>query len=121
MKKKILVADDEPQIVELVKLSLGDKYEYLTAYNGEETINQIHKNNPDLILLDIMMPKMDGYQVLTIIKKDNRFKHIPIIFLTAKGEWNDKMKALAIGASADYITKPFDPDDLVERVGSVFP
>ncbi|MCF7862233.1 response regulator [Candidatus Woesearchaeota archaeon] len=118
--KNVLIVDDEPQIVELVKLSLGDNYKYLTAFNGEEALEKLKKSRPDLILLDIMMPKVNGYQVLTKLKADPNLKKIPIIFLTAKGEWNDKMKALALGASSDYITKPFDPDDLKQRVRNVF-
>lgn len=119
-KKKVLVVDDEEHIVNLVKLTLESDFEVFGAYSGKEALENAKKHSPDLILLDIMMPEMDGYEVMRAMRKDDDLKKIPVIFLTAKGEWNDKMKALALGGSADYITKPFEPDDLLRRTRTAF-
>jgi len=117
-KKKVLIVDDESYIVNLIKLSLEEKYDVFEAMSGPEALEKIDDHSPHLVLLDIMMPKMSGYEVLEELKKKAHTKDLPVIFLTAKGGWDDKMKALSLGGSHDYITKPFDPDDLLKRVDS---
>ena len=82
-KKKILVADDEPEIVDIVKRMLEDEYEVITAYDGEEALRKAKKEKPDLILLDILMPKLDGWETLKKLKEDEELKNIPVSMLTA--------------------------------------
>lgn len=115
-KKRILVVDDEVDLVETVRFSLElEGFEILVAYNGEEALNQARKEHPDLILLDLMLPKLDGYKVCRLLKFDERYKHIPILMLTAKTQDKDKAIGLETGAN-EYITKPFDMDDLMKKV-----
>jgi two-component system alkaline phosphatase synthesis response regulator PhoP len=115
-KKRILVVDDEVDLVETVRFSLElEGYEVLVAYNGEEALNQARKENPDLILLDLMLPKLDGYKVCRLLKFDERYKHIPILMLTAKIQEKDKITGMETGAN-EYITKPFDMDELMKKV-----
>lgn len=115
-RKRILVVDDEIDLVETVRFSLElEGYEILVAYNGEEALNQARKEHPDLILLDLMLPKLDGYKVCRLLKFDERYKHIPILMLTAKTQDKDKVLGLETGAN-EYITKPFDMDDLIKKV-----
>jgi DNA-binding response OmpR family regulator len=114
--KKILVVDDEPDLVETVRFSLElEGYQVLAAYNGEDGLNQARKDSPDLILLDLMLPKLDGYKVCRLLKFDERYKHIPILMLTAKAQEKDKILGKETGAD-DYMTKPFDIDQLMEKV-----
>ncbi len=115
-KKRILVVDDEVDLVETVRFSLElEGYDVLVAYNGEEALNQARKENPDLILLDLMLPKLDGYKVCRLLKFDERFKHIPILMLTAKIQEKDKVTGMETGAN-EYITKPFEMDELMKKV-----
>jgi DNA-binding response OmpR family regulator len=115
-KKRILVVDDEVDLVETVRFSLElDGWDVLVAYNGEEGLNQARKENPDLILLDLMLPKLDGYKVCRLLKFDERYKHIPILMLTAKTQEKDKIIGKETGAD-EYITKPFDMDELIKKV-----
>ncbi len=115
-KKRILVVDDEVDLVETVRFSLElEGYEVLVAYNGEEALNQARKENPDLILLDLMLPKLDGYKVCRLLKFDERYKHIPILMLTAKTQEKDKATGMETGAN-EYITKPFEMDELMKKV-----
>lgn len=112
---KILIVDDEEKIRELIKLNLEVAgYNCYEACDGEEALKMCEENNYDLVLLDIMMPKVDGYQVAEVLIK----KYIPIIFLSAKDSTLDKVKGLKIGAD-DYITKPFETIELLARVESV--
>ena len=114
--KKILVVDDEVDLVETVRFPLEiEGYNVLVAYNGEEALNQARKENPDLILLDLMLPKLDGYKVCRLLKFDERYKHIPILMLTAKTQEKDKVLGMETGAD-EYITKPFDVSDLLKKV-----
>src|SRR4030066_381722 len=114
--KKILLVDDEVDLVETVRFPLEmEGYHVLVSYNGEDALNQARKENPDLILLDLMLPKLDGYKVCRLLKFDERYKHIPILMLTAKTQEKDKMLGAETGAD-EYITKPFDIDDLVEKI-----
>src|SRR3989337_127200 len=115
--KKILLADDEKDIVEFLQYNLKQEgFNVITAYDGMETLNKI-KENPDLIILDIMMPKMDGFEVCRRIRDMNGYEHTPIIFLTAKSGEVDEIKGLELGAS-DYIQKPISPKKLIARVKS---
>src|SRR5690606_29608380 len=114
---KVLLIEDDPNIVELIKLYL-DKigFSYIAAYDGEEGLDLYYKESPDCILLDIMLPKMNGWEVCKAIRLED--KHVPIIMLTGKGETYDIINGLEIGAD-DYIVKPFDPNELTARVKSV--
>lgn len=115
-KKTILVVDDEPDIVKLVEISLKlGNYEVLKAYNGSEALDLLKTHHPDLILLDIMMAGLSGYEVCEKIKQDPNLKDIPVVMLTAKSQKNDAEKGLEVGAD-DYIIKPFDPYELSEQV-----
>jgi len=115
-QKKILVVDDEPDLVETIRFPLEiEGFNVLVSYNGEDALNQARKENPDLILLDLMLPKLDGYKVCRLLKFDERYKHIPILMLTAKTQEKDKLLGKETGAD-EYITKPFDIDDLMKRV-----
>ena len=115
-RKKILVVDDEKDILELLKYNLErEGYEVLKTMTGEETLELVKKEPPDLIILDLMLPGLDGLEVCKILKKDIRREAIPIIMLTAKGEDSDIIVGLGLGAE-DYITKPFSPKVLIARV-----
>jgi DNA-binding response OmpR family regulator len=115
-QKKILVVDDEADLVETIRFPLEmEGFHVLVSYNGEDALNQARKENPDLILLDLMLPKLDGYKVCRLLKFDERYKHIPILMLTAKTQEKDKLLGKETGAD-EYITKPFDIDDLMKRV-----
>ena len=114
--KKILLVDDEVDLVETVRFPLEmEGYHVLVSYNGEDALNQARKENPDLILLDLMLPKLDGYKVCRLLKFDERYKHIPIFMLTAKTQEKDKVLGMETGAD-EYITKPFEIDYLMEKV-----
>lgn len=114
--KKILIVDDEEDLVETVRFPLEmEGYHVLVSYNGEDALNQARKENPDLILLDLMLPKLDGYKVCRLLKFDDRYKHIPILMLTAKTQEKDKTLGMETGAN-EYITKPFEMDDLIKKV-----
>ncbi len=113
---KILVVDDEPTIVELIEESLHiEGYETSRAYSGEEALDALAKDPPDLVLLDLMLPGMDGYEVCRQMQKDVRLSQIPVIMLTAKSAVADKVSGYQKGAD-DYITKPFDTEELLVRV-----
>lgn len=114
--KKVLIVDDEPHIVELVRVCLEDTdYEVLEAYDGEEALEKAYKEKPDLILLDVMMPKMDGFEVCKALKTNKATHAIPVVFLTAKGQEVDKIKGFQSGADS-YMTKPFSPLRLLSEL-----
>jgi two-component system alkaline phosphatase synthesis response regulator PhoP len=116
---KILVVDDEVYILHILDFILGaENYDVITASNGEQALQKVRDENPDLIVLDIMMPKLDGYETCRIIKNDPKTKSIPVILLTAKGREVDQKLGKEVGAS-DYITKPFSPSKLIERVQAI--
>jgi len=118
-KKRILVIEDEQQLVKAIKIRLEySGYEVLIAGNGQEGLDQVCRQNPDLILLDAMMPKMDGYQVCGSLKADSRYNKIPIIMLTAKAQEEDKRLGEKVGADA-YIAKPFDHKVLIETISKL--
>jgi two-component system response regulator VicR len=113
MSKKILIVDDEKNIVDILKFNLNKEgYETIEAFDGEQGINLALNENPDLILLDVMLPKADGFEVCTRIRKTSS---TPILMLTAKEEEVDKVLGLELGAD-DYITKPFSTRELLARV-----
>ncbi len=114
--KKILVVDDEVDLVETVRFPLElEGYNVLISHNGEDALSQARKEKPDLIILDLMLPKLDGYKVCRLLKFDERYKHIPILMLTAKTQERDKILGMETGAD-EYITKPFEMDDLITKV-----
>ena len=118
-KGKILVVDDEIYIVHILDFSLGmEGYEVVTALDGEQAVEKARAEKPDLIVLDIMMPKLDGYETCKILKGDDTTKNIPVILLSAKGRNVDQKIGFEVGAD-DYITKPFSPRKLVERINSI--
>ena len=118
-KEKILIIDDEKDIVELLQYNLEKEgYKISCAYSGEECLENIETELPDLILLDLMLPEIDGIEVCKIIKKDSATSNIPIIMLTAKGDETDIVLGLELGAD-DYITKPFSIRELLARVKAV--
>jgi DNA-binding response OmpR family regulator len=120
MKKgKILVVDDEVYIVHILDFSLGmEGYEVVTALDGEEALAKAIEHKPDLIVLDIMMPKMDGYEACRQLKSGEETRHIPVILLSAKGRNVDQKQGFEVGAD-DYITKPFSPRKLVDRINAI--
>lgn len=116
MPHRILIVDDEPHIVELVRVCLEDPgLELLEARDGEVGLAMARQLQPDLILLDIMMPRMDGFEVCRALKEDPRTREIPVVMLTAKGLEADRLKAREAGADA-YMTKPFSPMKLHAEV-----
>jgi len=118
-KGKILVVDDEIYIVHILDFSLGmEGYEVLTALDGEQALEKARAEHPDLIVLDIMMPKLDGYETCKMLKADDSTKTIPVILLSAKGRNVDQKVGFEVGAD-DYITKPFSPRKLVERINAI--
>lgn len=117
---KILVAEDSPESMELLTFSLKyeDNWEVVSAKNGKEALGMVFAENPDIILLDIMMPEMDGYEVVKILKAHKSTGDIPIILITAKVEKEDKLRGMAIGID-DYITKPYVPEEVIARIRMV--
>jgi two-component system alkaline phosphatase synthesis response regulator PhoP len=115
-KKKILIVDDEKTIRLLVGSMLGKDYTVITASNGEEAITTARSQNPALILMDIMMPKMDGYAACHAIKAEPATRAIPVVMLTAIGYELNRKLAEEVGADG-YMTKPFSPQDLLNTVG----
>ena len=114
--KKILIVDDDENICELLRLYLEkDSFSTIVANDGEQALKCVSIHNPDLILLDIMLPVLDGWQVCREIRKNS---NVPIIMLTAKGETFDKVLGLELGAD-DYVTKPFDSKEVVARIKAV--
>ena len=114
--RKILVVDDEERMVRFIHLNLEhDGFRVIEAFNGNQAINKARSNLPDLVLLDVMMPDLDGFEVLRVLREVST---VPVIMLTAKGEEEDRVRGLELGAD-DYITKPFSPRELVSRVRAV--
>jgi two-component system, OmpR family, alkaline phosphatase synthesis response regulator PhoP len=119
MARKILIVDDEPNIVVPLEFLMEQKgYEVMIAQSGEECLEIISKHRPDLLLLDIMLPGIDGFEVCEIVRLKPEWKHIKIIFLTAKGREVDIAKGMVLGADA-YITKPFSNERIVRQVGEL--
>lgn len=119
-KKKILIVDDEKELVSLVGLHMGMAgYDVLSAGDGEKALALINKEKPDMVILDLMMPKLDGWEVCKALRADKATADMPVIMLTARTETADKLKGFESGAD-DYVTKPFSPRELVARVNRVF-
>jgi DNA-binding response OmpR family regulator len=115
-KKRILLVDDEQDLVEVVKSRLElAEYEVLVAYDGMEALDKARKEKPDLIILDLMLPKMDGYRVSALLKHDEKYKSIPIVMFTARAQEQDEKLGYECGADA-YITKPFEPQALLAKI-----
>jgi DNA-binding response OmpR family regulator len=115
---RVLVVDDDPVIQKLLKVNFEmEGYEVLSAGDGAEGLDQARSGSPQVIILDVMMPKMNGLEVLAALKADAVTEHIPVILLSAKAQAGDVQAGLDKGADA-YVTKPFDPLDLLERVGN---
>lgn len=114
--KKILIVDDEQDIVESLKFVLESAdYSCYCAYNGEDGLKLAKDIMPDLMILDVMMPKINGYKISRLLKYDNKYKDIPILMITARAQDEDKLIGEETGVN-EYITKPFDLDDVVDRV-----
>ncbi|OGN90401.1 MAG: two-component system response regulator [Chloroflexi bacterium RBG_13_48_17] len=114
--KKILVVDDEPNVVRTLTFVLKKEgYDVSSAENGEEAITRVHESKPNLMFLDVMMPKKNGYEVCQELKSDSSYCDIHIVMLSAKGQEADKEKALNLGAN-EFMTKPFSPVGVVGRV-----
>ena len=117
---KIMVVDDEPELVDMVRLILeSDGYDVVTASGGQEALEKIPVEMPALVLLDIIMPKMDGWEVFSRIKGNPKTHDIPVIMLTAKDQRIDKLIGLHVVKVNDYITKPFGRAELLERIKKV--
>ena len=116
VNKKILIVDDEIQLVDMVKMRLeANSYDVITAYDGQEGLDKARKEKPDLIILDLMLPKMDGYKVCRMLKFDEKYKSIPIVMFSARAQEEDEKMGMEVGAD-DYVTKPFDPKVLLDKI-----
>jgi len=116
MKQRILVVDDDKEVVRLMRAYLEQAgYEVLVAYDGETAVHNLRREKPDLLLLDLMLPDRDGWDITRLVRGDPAMAHIPIIMLTARVEDTDKIIGLEIGAD-DYVTKPYNPREVVARV-----
>jgi two-component system KDP operon response regulator KdpE len=115
-RRRILVVDDEERMVRFIRMNLEhDGFQVSEAFNGKQAIQKIRDVTPDLILLDVMMPDLDGFEVLETLRE---VSNVPVIMLTARGEEDDRVRGLELGAD-DYVTKPFSPRELVSRVKAV--
>jgi CheY-like chemotaxis protein len=115
-KKRILICDDDPAILRVLQVNLEiEGYEVLAAQNGEDAVKVALAERPDLVILDIMMPRLDGYQACERLKANDDTRDIPVVFLSAKAQQSDIQRGKDYGV-ADYLTKPFDPMDLLDVV-----
>jgi len=120
MPKKILAVDDERHIVRLVQVNLERQgYQVVTAFDGKEALEKIESENPDLVVLDVMMPYMDGFEVLQTIRKNPNTRDLPVIMLTAKAQDADVFRGWQQGVDC-YLTKPFNPMELITFVRRIF-
>ncbi|MDD2751850.1 MAG: response regulator [Candidatus Omnitrophica bacterium] len=116
MAKKILVVDDEPDIVKLLELRLrANGFEVATAYNGTEALDKVKDVHPDLIILDVLIPAPNGFQVCRKLKDDPKYKEIPVILLTAKTTESDQFWGMESGADK-YVTKPYNAEELLQEI-----
>lgn len=118
--RKILIAEDERDILDLIMFTLEfGGYDVVPTSNGADALEMVHKEQPDLILLDVRMPRMSGYEVCKRIKAEIYTRNIPVVFLSAKGQEAEVLTGYEMGA-IDYILKPFAPDQLLERLDNIF-
>ncbi|MCL2637288.1 MAG: diguanylate cyclase [Oscillospiraceae bacterium] len=117
IKRSLLIIDDSPLNIAVLQRILGEDYQIYTAWNGIDGLKAAKEHEPDVIILDIIMPKMDGYQTIALLKEDVHLQNIPVIFITGLTDRNEEEKALALGG-ADFIVKPFNPAIVKLRVGS---
>src|SRR5512142_3553575 len=119
-QKRILCIEDEPEMIDLIRLILGRRgFQVFGATGGKAGLQAIRAEQPDLVLLDLMMPDMDGWEVYQQMKADETTRHIPVIVVTAKAQSIDKVLGLHIAKVDDYISKPFSPQELVDSVDKV--
>ena len=119
-KRRILCIEDEPEMIDLIRLILERRgFEVLGAVGGQEGLDAVRSEKPDLVLLDLMMPDVDGWEVYRQMKADEELKNIPVVVVTAKAQSIDKVLGLHIAKVDDYVTKPFGPGDLLESVNRV--
>ena len=119
MKEKVLIVEDEKDIVRMLEYNLKKEgYRVISVRDGEDALDSAHKEHPDLVILDLMLPGMDGLEVCKELKKEIKTAPIPVIMLTAKSQESDKVLGLELGAD-DYITKPFSPRELIARIKAV--
>jgi DNA-binding response OmpR family regulator len=118
--KRVVCIEDEPEMIDLMKLILSRRgFQVMGAMGGREGLEAVQREKPDLVLLDLMMPDMDGWEVYQQLRADDATRHIPVIVVTAKAQSIDKVLGLHIAKVEDYITKPFGPQDLLESVDKV--
>ena len=116
MGRKILITEDSPTILEILKSVLVEEgYEVIAAADGQQALNLAKTEKPDLIILDLMLPKIDGYKVCRMLKFDEKYKNIPIIMLTARTKESDEKLGKEVGADA-YIKKPFEPEMMIDEI-----
>ena len=115
--KKVLIVEDDADCRDLITLILEDEYAVTTAVNGEEALEAIERDKPDIVLLDIMIPHVDGWEVLRRLRADDRYKDLPILAVTALASEESHQRAIREGAT-DYVIKPFDPDELLEVIST---
>lgn len=119
MSKTIVIADDEPHVLRSLEFILKKQgYKVITASNGEEALEKVKGNSPDLVFLDIQMPKMDGNTVLKKLREDEAYQELYIVMITAKGQETDRLNSLESGAN-EYVTKPYSPRKLIARVKEI--
>jgi DNA-binding response OmpR family regulator len=118
-EKRILVVEDEKDLVEILSVRLeASGYKVIAAYDGQEGLDKAKKEKPDLIILDLMLPKVDGYKVCCLLKFDEKYKKIPIIMFTARAQESDRKLGEEAGADG-YITKPFEPKALLDKIAEL--
>ena len=119
-KRRVLCIEDEPEMIDLLRLILERKgFEVMGAVGGQEGLDTVRREKPDLVLLDLMMPDVDGWEVYRQMKADDELKSIPVVVVTAKAQSIDKVLGLHIAKVDDYVTKPFGPTDLLDSVDRV--
>lgn len=119
-KPRIVCIEDEPEMIDLIRLILGRRgFELIGAVGGREGLETVRQVKPDLVLLDLMMPDMDGWEIYQHMKADEELRNIPVIIVTAKAQSIDKVLGLHIAKVDDYITKPFGPQELIDSVNRV--
>lgn len=116
---KILIVDDYPNMVDMLSVRLrAAGFDVIAAYDGMAGLQMARHENPDLVILDVLLPKMDGFKVCRMLKYDERFRHIPVIMLTSRARDVDRKMGLDMGAD-DYVFKPYDPAELMQRIGTL--